>query len=155
ATNKPATVSHLASPGGYPIATYDSFGAQSVDACLGDATPNPLTPPPCKNDPAPTSTAQGYVCAYGHEAVADIGFGTAAQWATACTNPSATAAAMAGGTGAAFYSCYQQLISYLCSPVSKAVSTGPVGVSHKLDLSATTSTDARLANAITACMAAA
>lgn len=153
ATNQPATVSHL--PGEAP-STFNSFASQSVDACLGDATPNPPVPPPCGSTDGPVSTPRANVCVYAQAATGlsatglpPKGFGTPEQWATACTNPTAAAAAMAGGTTTAAYPCYRDLLVYLCSPVSRNL-TSPVGVSHILEMSG----DPRFGNALAACFAA-
>lgn len=157
-TNQPFTISHLpsnAADGSIP--TFNAFDTQTVDACLNDPTPNPPLPPRCNATTQTGTTPHTNVCAVGHELVGDVGFGTAAQWAGACvsgTTINAAALAMAGGSSSSpYYACYQQMLSYLCSSTSQSVSS-PVGVSHKISTSTSISSDARLANAINACVSA-
>jgi hypothetical protein len=149
AVNRPATVSHLPSAS-TTVPTFDAFASQTVDECLADTSPNPPTPPPCGKQPNVNKTPHAQVCAIGREPDANGGFGTPAQWATACSDINGTAAAMVGGASSTYYPCVQSMLSYLCSPVSRTL-TSPAGVSHIMDLSGPVATDTRFATVLKTC----
>lgn len=155
-TNKPATMSHLASTGGTSD-TFDTF-SDSVDTCLADAAPNPAVPKPCGASDGPVQTPRANVCVVSRPKCDGAGimcppggFGSAAEWAGACTNTTATAASMAGSWSGPLYECYRRALAYLCSPVARTLAGG-AGVSHILEMG---TSDGRFADVISTCVAAA
>lgn len=133
--------------------TFDSFD-RTVDACLADMTTPPSAPPPCPSKPGTGTVPAAQICVVmtpDHSLGFDGGFGTNYEWGPdVCTDPVGRAALMT--TDPAVRACYQSLLQYVCSPVSRPLD-GITGRSHVLRPdSGSVSTDASLATAMKACL---